>query len=101
MMMTAALAAVVSCSDYSDWNTVPGDGGSPTANATLLKNLESHPELSDFMQVLRRADVANLNTTRFYTVWAPVNGSFNLDSVLECKDEHFDWLHQNSLHLNL
>lgn len=86
--MTAALAAVVSCSDYSDWNTVPSDAGSPSANSTLWQNLESHPELSDFMQVLRRADVAsNLSATRFYTLWAPVNGSFNLDSVLECKDE--------------
>lgn len=87
-MMTAALAAAVSCTDYSDWNTVPGDGGSTTASTTLLQNLESQPELSDFMQVLRRANIdSNLKATRYYTVWAPINGSFNLDSVLECTDE--------------
>lgn len=87
-MMTAALAAAVSCTDYSDWNSVPGDTGAPTAGSTLWQSLEAQPELSDFMQVLQQGNVApNLSATRFYTIWAPVNGSFNLDSVLQCSDD--------------
>ena len=85
--MAAALTAAVSCTDYSDWNDVPGDANALAQN-TLWQNLEQNPELSDFMQVLQRADMqSNLSASHFYTIWAPANGSFDLDSVLECTDD--------------
>ena len=46
--MAAALTAAVSCTDYSDWNDVPGDANALAQN-TLWQNLEQNPELSDFM----------------------------------------------------
>lgn len=86
-MMAAALTAAVSCTDYSDWNDVPGDANALAQN-TLWQNLEQNPELSDFMQVLQRADMqSNLSASHFYTIWAPANGTFDLDSVLECTDD--------------
>lgn len=76
------MLAATSCSDFNDYNTV-AESWNPSADQSLWENISSNPGLSDFAQVLQAVgydDVLSAPTT--YTVWAPVNGTFNKDSVL-------------------
>ena len=64
----------------------------PTGDKTIWQNIQSHPELSDFADILQSvyysqteekatketyADIFNGDQT--FTVWAPANGKFNYD----------------------
>ena len=71
-----------SCSDLNDYNTV-GVDANPSAEKTLWENISDKGELSDFAQVLQTVGYdAVLNAPTTYTVWAPVNGTFNKDSLI-------------------
>ena len=71
-----------SCSDFSSYNSVV-ESSNPSANKTLWENISAKGELSDFAQVLQAVGYdAVLNAPTTYTVWAPVNGTFNKDSVM-------------------
>lgn len=74
-------------------------------NASIYEVLAAQPELSDFCRVLDQATMfANfrntpvtykelLNADQFFTVWAPVNGTFNADSLIAmCQTNHGDSL---------
>ncbi len=64
-----------SCSDYSDYNTVPEDA-LPEANKTLWENISGDQQLTKFAALARQCNFSEaLNSPRFYTVWAPVDGS--------------------------
>ena len=66
-----------SCSDFSDYNEVPIDNVA-AGNQTLWENISQDDQLSDFAALVKRTGFdAELKNTRAYTVWAPVNGSFN------------------------
>jgi uncharacterized surface protein with fasciclin (FAS1) repeats len=55
----------------------------PSAEKTLWENISAKGELSDFAQVLQAVGYdAMLNAPTTYTVWAPVNGTFNKDSLM-------------------
>lgn len=87
--MAAALGvmAAASCSDYDDYNKVPA-AEDPVADKTLWENISGNPELSDFADVLVRMGYDKiLDASRTYTVWAPVNGSFSVDSLAQVSDE--------------
>lgn len=74
-------AAMVGCSDWDDhYQSSPAMG---SANATIWENLVSNPEqFSQFTTLLQKAGFADtLNTTNTYTVWAPLNNTFNYDSL--------------------
>lgn len=89
-----------SCSDsWSDHFEQEGTNG----NATLLQLVEENRQLSDFHAVLKATHVYNnnhrtgvtfadlLGSDQTLTVWAPVNGTFNVDSLLElCQTEKGD-----------
>ena len=81
-----------SCSDWDDhYENLASQGGS---DQTLWQTIQQHPELSDFRDVLSQTKVFKyhkvtdvsyadlLDGTQTFTVLAPVNGSFNKDSVL-------------------
>ena len=71
-----------SCSDFNDYNTV-GVDANPSAEKSLWENISAKAELSDFAQVLQAVGYdAVLNAPTTYTVWAPVNGTFNKDSIM-------------------
>ena len=71
-----------SCSDFNDYNTV-GVDVNPSAEKSLWENISAKSELSDFAQVLQAVGYdAVLNAPTTYTVWAPVNGTFNKDSLM-------------------
>ena len=87
LLLTPIFALAAGCSDYDDWNTVQEDSN-PAAEQTLWENLNSQSQISDFMKVLKRAGLQEtLSANRYYTVWAPLDGTFDVDSVLNCTDD--------------
>ena len=69
--------ALASCSDYDDYNTVPTDA-QPAANNTLWENISSDQQLTKFAALAKKSNFSEaLNSPRFYTVWAPVDGSIS------------------------
>lgn len=85
-LATMALLAVSACTDdhFDIKNTMGSD-------KTLWETIESNPNLSDFAGILKRTKVLSnendhkatitaaelLNQPQSFTMWAPVNGSFN------------------------
>lgn len=87
MAMAGGMLAVTSCSDFSDYNEVPG-AYNASADKTLWENISGNANLSDFAAVLQRVGYDKvLNASHTYTVWAPVNGSFNVDSLANISDD--------------
>lgn len=90
--LAAVGQGMVSCSDK--WDDHYGQGGA-NGTASLLQLVEERPELSDFLELLRSTHVYNnnhstsvtfadlLNDDQALTVWAPLNGTYNADSLLE------------------
>lgn len=86
-------SCLVACSDWDDHfnNTGGGDTGS---NITLWQMIQENPNLSDFAEVLEETKVFRqhkktsvsyaklLDGGQSFTVVAPVNGSFDKDSLL-------------------
>lgn len=91
-MMTIAGATLASCSDWTDHYE---NGAGISDNASLWETLKADSRLSDFCEVLeqtkifrhhRRTPVSYadlLNGGQAFTVFAPVNGTFNKDSLLQ------------------
>lgn len=82
MAVASLVLATASCSDYSDYNTVPEDA-LPTANKTLWQNISENEQLKGFAAIVEKVGYANvLNSSRFYTLWAPVDGTYDAQAVL-------------------
>lgn len=90
-MVILALTSV-SCSDWDDhYDGSHVDNGS---KLTLWEQIEANDQLSDFKEVLQNAKVFRhhkktkvsyadlLNSGQTFTVMAPVNGTFNKDSLI-------------------
>ena len=58
----------------------------PFADKTLYEVIVGDPELTDFVEVINACGAhcadSLFNQSRVYTVWAPVNGTFNKDSII-------------------
>jgi len=72
---------VTACSDWDDHfdaDTATLD----SQKATLWENIDSKSNLSEFKTLLAKAGYnENLSASQTYTVWAPVNGSFDYDAL--------------------
>lgn len=93
MTAMAALCMVTACNDTWDEHY---DANVPSgATKTLWEQISERPELSDFKEVLENtryymsaSKVSNytykelLSSTQTFTVWAPVNGTFDKDALL-------------------
>lgn len=89
----AAGALMCACSDT--WNEHYQADGVGEGTSTLLQLVEQNPELSDFAKLLHATHLYNnlhatpvtyahlLDADQTLTVWAPVNGTFNADSLLQ------------------
>ena len=80
MLSAGFMLAVASCTDYSDYNTVPEvvGGDQPGANKTLWENISSDQQLTKFAGLARQCNFSDvLNSPRFFTVWAPVNDAIS------------------------
>lgn len=86
MAIACGMLAATSCTDYLDYNTVP-NATDPAADKTLWENISSNDNLTDFASVLQRIGYDKvLNTPGAYTVWAPINGTFDMDSLSQISD---------------
>jgi hypothetical protein len=91
MISLSFIAFSVACSDWDDHYEGADQAGS---NLTLWQQMQQQPELSDFCQVLEQTKVFRmhrktsvsyaqmLQSGQSFTVVAPVNGTFNRDSLL-------------------
>ena len=78
MLSASFLLAAASCTDYSDYNTVPVDNQLPGANNTLWENIVNDQQLTKFAALARQCNFSEaLNSPRFYTVWAPVDNAIS------------------------
>lgn len=91
---TAALLllALNSCSDA--WNSHYDTNLGLNSDKTLWGDMQSQDNLSDFREILEATHVSSysnastvsfaelLNSEQTFTIWAPINGSFNKDSLL-------------------
>lgn len=87
------VAALTACSDWDDH--YEGTGAQEGASQTLWQQLSQTPEVSDFCKLLENTKVFRmhkrtkasyadlLNGGQSFTVVAPKNGTFNLDSLLQ------------------
>ena len=82
LLLAFALAGP-SCEDKDSIRVTPE---TPFADKTLYEVIVNDPDLTDFVEVLDACGAhcadSLFNQSRVYTVWAPVNGTFNKDSII-------------------
>lgn len=91
LVSCGSAAALTACTDWDNHYETAADGA---AGGALWEQLSSNPQLTDFCQVLektrvfrmhRKTEVSYADLLRggqSFTVMAPVNGTFNRDSLL-------------------
>jgi len=89
---TVLLLGLNACNDA--WNSHYETDSAIRSDLSLWGNMETRSDLSDFREVLDSVKVSSydkpsevsfadlLNSDQTFTVWAPVNGTFNKDSLL-------------------
>lgn len=100
VLLTMATQGMVSCSDSWDDHYDMQDAN---GTASLLQLVTEDAQLSDFLSLLEATHVYNnnhrtlvtyadlLDADQTLTVWAPLNGTFNADSLLAlCQTEQGD-----------
>ncbi len=82
-MVVAGLAlATASCSDFDDYNSVPVDANAMSGK-TLYENICETSNLQDFAAIVKKANYGNvLNASQCYTLWAPVDGTYDASKIL-------------------
>ena len=82
LMAAAALLAATSCSDFSDYNDTPVSDVQQ-AERTLWENISQNDQLSDFATLVKKAGFDDeLSQPHYYTVWAPLNGTYDASSLM-------------------
>ena len=88
----SVVAALTACSDWSDH--YDGVNAAPGSDQTLWQQMSSNPQLTDFCEVLEQTKVFRMHKKtavsyadlmkggQLFTLVAPVNGTFNKDSLL-------------------
>lgn len=90
-----AVCAICSLCGCADWDDHYESGDVSGSSVTLWQQLKENPQLSDFSQVLEQTKVFRMHKKmpvsyadllmggQAFTVVAPVNGTFNRDSLLQ------------------
>ena len=82
LMAAAVLLAATSCSDFSDYNDTPVSDVQQ-ADRTLWENISQNDQLSDFATLVKKAGFDDeLSQPHYYTVWAPLNGTYDASSLM-------------------
>lgn len=91
LLLVAGSQGITSCSD--SWND-HYDQSQYEGSSSLLKLIEADPQLSDFSRLLKVTHIYNnqkrtnvtyaelLDADQTLTVWAPINGTYNIDSLM-------------------
>lgn len=91
LVSCAICAALTSCSDFNDYNKEVADT-TVSANQTLWENIQQNPQLSDFAALLKKSGFDNeLSQSHYYTVWAPLNGSFDASQYQNLDNNALLW----------
>lgn len=78
--LAVALLAV-SCSDFSDYNTVPES--QLTSGTSLWQNIVSHGSLNNFATLVQKSGLdINLKGANYYTVMAPMDGTYDMEQFM-------------------
>ena len=88
-MIAATTLFAASCTDFDDYNEAYTDSH-PMGNATIWENIAADENLSQFAEILKSVGYdKELQNSRTYTVWAPLNDTYDYQSFLnqENKDE--------------
>ena len=84
VMLFGFILAGTSCQDKEVGINVTPE--TPFADKTLYEVIVNDPDLKDFVEVVNACGAhcadSLFNQSRVYTVWAPVNGTFNKDSII-------------------
>ena len=81
-MTAVTMLAVTSCSDFSDYNDTPVSDVQQ-ADRTLWENISQNDQLSDFATLVKKAGFDDeLSQPHYYTVWAPLNGTYDASSLM-------------------
>lgn len=99
------LSSIVTLGCSDTWDEHYGNQVSSLSDVSLLQLIEEEGDLNDFLSILKNTYVYNnnrptdvsfadlLNADQTFTVWAPRDGTFNVDSLLlECATENGDSL---------
>ena len=87
VMMVATVLAASSCTDFDDYNEVPMDANA-SAEKTLWENISQNASLSNFQSIIKKVGFdAALQQSHFYTVWAPLDGTYDANALLNQDDE--------------
>ena len=85
-LVGCAICATTGCSDFSDYNDAPADQLT-AGNQTLWENITQNKQLSGFAELVKRTGFdTELDNTRSYTVWAPLDGTYDLNAYKELDD---------------
>ena len=85
-MLAAGMLTAASCSDFSDYNEVPASL-QPSGDQTLWENITQNPQLTQFASLLRRTGfTAQLSQPRAYTIWAPLNNTYDYSAYEQMSD---------------
>ena len=73
---------LTSCTDWNDHYDA-GTAVSDSQQAALLENITKNPSLTQFASLLSKTGFdQQLGSSQTFTVWAPVNDSFNYDELM-------------------
>lgn len=87
MMMAATMLVATSCSDFDDYNKAAADA-TASGNQTLWENINQNPQLSVFASLIQKSGFnKELSESQYYTVWAPLDGTFDATPFLSMKDD--------------
>ncbi|MBQ4393513.1 MAG: fasciclin domain-containing protein [Prevotella sp.] len=85
-LVGCAICATTGCSDFSDYNDAPADQLT-AGNQTLWQNITQNQQLRGFAELVKRTGFdAELANTRSYTVWAPLDGTYDINAYKELDD---------------
>ena len=85
-MLVSMLLAATSCTDFNDYNETPVDQQA-TGNQTLWENILQNDQLRNFAAILKRTGFdAELSKSRTYTVWAPLDGTYDASQYEQLSD---------------
>ena len=86
-VMAAAGLLAASCTDFSDYNE-SYTSGSSESKLTLWENIQSNGNISQFAELVKKAGLdKELASSRYHTVWAPLNDTFDEDYSLYSKSD--------------
>ena len=87
MMLAVGMLTAVSCSEFNDYNKEVADA-IPSGNQTLWQNIQQNTQLTQFASILQKAGYdEKLNTTHYYTVWAPMDGTYDANAIMQLSNK--------------